>query len=254
MIDINAETELKAELAAHALSVYPQEGCGLIVDRAGVLTFLPCRNIATDPLQHFAIAGEDYADAEDVGAVIAVFHSHPGATAQPSPADRAMCEKVEIDQWIICSLGVQADGKIGIDDWSSCAPCGYIAPLIGRQFVHGIHDCYSIIRDWYRIERDITIPDFARADDWWKDGKSSLYLDNYRAAGFIDVGRDASQEVGDVILMEIMSANMVPNHAAIYLGDGRILHHVADRLSGRALYGGTYQNWTRTILRYRGPV
>ena len=55
----------------------------------------------------------------------------------------------------------------------------------------------------------------------------------------------------DVILMQIRSQNGVPNHAAIYLGDGLILHHLHGRLSSRDIYGGYWQEVTRHILRYK---
>lgn len=35
-------------------------------------------------------------------------------------------------------------------------PSEGIKPLKGRPFVHGIWDCYAIVRDWYRLERELT--------------------------------------------------------------------------------------------------
>ena len=45
-------------------------------------------------------------------------------------------------------------------------------------------------------------------------------------------------------------ASPVPNHAAVYLGDGLILHHLQGRLSSRDVYGGYWQKITTHILRY----
>jgi cell wall-associated NlpC family hydrolase len=56
---------------------------------------------------------------------------------------------------------------------------------------------------------------------------------------------------GDLILMQIRSRNRVPNHAAIYLGDGMMLHHLHSRLSSRDIYGGYWQEVTRSIWRHR---
>lgn len=128
----------------------------------------------------------------------------------------------------------------------------FIAPLIGRQFAHGVHDCYAIVRDYYRLERGVDLPDFERSDEWWDDGHSSLYLDNYRAAGFEDVGHDAPLEVGDVLLMQIRSRNGVPNHAGVYLGDSQFIHHMHGRLSGRTVWGGMWAQSLHTVLRYKG--
>lgn len=246
------DERIKAAIAAHALAEYPRECVGFIVQTDAGEVYLPCVNCAPKPEDDMAVSGEDYARAEDMGEIAAFVHSHPGAPARPSGADRGACEKSGIARWVIVSLGVQADGSIGIDDWFEFCPSGYIAPLIGREFAHGVHDCYAIVRDYYWLERGIDLPDFERRDEWWDDGHSSLYLENYRAAGFEDVGHDAPLEVGDVLLMQIRSRNGVPNHAGVYLGDSQFIHHMHGRLSGRTVWGGMWAQSLHTVLRYKG--
>jgi len=241
---------IKRAIADHALAEYPRECCGLVVLQNGHEVYVPCRNIAARPTEDFRLSPEDYALAEDVGPVLAVVHSHPGGRARPSGADRATCEQSGVDKWVIVSLGVQSDGSTAIDEWFEFGPSGYVAPLLGRQFVHGVHDCYDLIRSYYQLERGILLPDFERSDNWWEDGTSNLYLDHYREAGFVDVGPTATLQAGDVLLMQIRSKNDVPNHAGIYLGDGLMLHHMHGRLSGRAVWGGMWAQCLRTVLRY----
>jgi cell wall-associated NlpC family hydrolase len=72
-------------------------------------------------------------------------------------------------------------------------------------------------------------------------------MENFAQAGFSPV--DASDlQTGDCFLMQVASS--VPNHAAVYLGDGLILHHLQGRLSSRDVYGGYWQKVTTHILRY----
>jgi len=104
------------------------------------------------------------------------------------------------------------------DAWASVEPSGYFAPLVG----------------------------FVRFDDWWKRGEN-LYLENFAQAGFFQVDAD-ELKVGDCFLMQV--ASPVPNHAAVYLGDGLILHHLQGRLSSRDVYGGYWQKVTTHILRH----
>ncbi|WP_409362264.1 C40 family peptidase [Burkholderia cenocepacia] len=245
---------VRAAIEAHAIEAYPNEACGLVVlpDGGGSLAYLRCANTADDPLKNFRISGEDYISAESAGRVEAVVHSHPGGRAVPSKADRTMAEAAGVSLWIIVSVGVQVDGSIGVEAWGSFSPDGYMAPLTGREFVHGVHDCYSIVRDWYKVERGVTLPDFPRTDGWWNDGTSSLYLDNYRAAGFANVGKDATLIPGDVMLMTVLSQNNEPNHSGVYVGGGRMIHHMAGRLSTNVLFGGMWQASHYTTLRYRG--
>lgn len=221
---------------AHARAEYPREACGMVIVWKGREVYRPCTNVAPGT-DHFMISPEDWAAAEDAGEIVGLFHSHPDASPQPSEADRVSCEQTGIE-WHIVSVPVES--------WHSFKPSGYMPPLVGRQFQHGVLDCYSIIRDWFIQERGIDLGNYLRTDNWWLAGQN-LYLDNADGAGFIRV-TDGTLEPGDVLLMMISSP--VPNHAAVYLGDGLILHHLADRLSSRDVYGGYYHKVTSHVFRY----
>lgn len=83
---------IEADIRAHAVAEYPRESCGLVVIVKGRERYIPCRNIAETPSEHFVLSPEDYANAEDKGEIVAVVHSHPDVTARPSEADRVACE------------------------------------------------------------------------------------------------------------------------------------------------------------------
>ena len=53
---------------------------------------------------------------------------------------------------------------------------------------------------------------------------------------------------GDAFLLAVRS--VVPNHAAVYLGDNKILHHVLGRLSNLENYGGMWKHMTVAHLRH----
>lgn len=252
-----------AEFHAHALRDYPREACGLVVRSDDGQRYMPCRNLAQTPAEHFVLPAEDYTAAEDEGEVVAVLHSHPNGAPLASDADRVMCEASELP-WGITALGGQ---PLAIVNTAWIAPCGYVAPLVGRTFAHGILDCYSLIRDCYRYSdaqraeagiaewpcAPVDLPDFPRNDKWWEAGEN-LYLQHFSEAGFVEA-RGAVQ-IGDVIIMQIGRDSrtggpvMVPNHAGVYIGEGRFLHHMYDRLSTREIYGGQWQERTRLIVRY----
>jgi proteasome lid subunit RPN8/RPN11 len=227
----------RVDALAHARAEYPRESCGLVMADG---RYLPARNLASSAREHFILDARDYARAAESGEIVAVVHSHPDASANPSDADRVACEASGLP-WYIVGL---PDGM-----WRECAPCGYRAPLIGRPFVHGILDCYSLVRDWY-AERGIALPDFHRDDEWWRRG-GNLYLDHYAEAGFVRLGAEAPAEPreGDVILMQVLAD--VPNHAAIWLPGDVILHHLHGRLSCRDVYGGYWHKHTHSWLRHR---
>ncbi len=236
------------EIRAHAQRDYPREACGVVIVERGRERYIPCRNTATTAAEHFRLPADDFAAAEERGELVAIVHSHPDASPEPSDADRVSCEESGLP-WHIISW---PDGRL-----RTIEPCGYEAPLVGRAYAHGVLDCWSLIRDWYARELSVSLPDFTRQDKWWDDGASDLYTQHCRAAGgkiVWEAGHDAAAssvlEVGDVILMQIRSRNGVPNHGAVYIGDTRILHHPYGRLSTRDVYGGYWHDCTRRIVRY----
>lgn len=233
-------TSSQKAILAHVAAEYPREACGFLLDVNGRERYFPCTNLAKGT-DHFIIGPKDYAAAEDTGSIIAIVHSHPDLPPLPSQSDRVMCEAHGVP-WHIVSWPA--------NQWHSFAPDGYEAPLIGREFYHGVLDCYALVRDWYKRERGIDLPDFLRTDGWWNEGQN-LYLDNFEKVGFVRV-LDAPPEPGDALLMHIMSP--VPNHAAVFLGGDTILHHLHGRLSKRDIWGGMYKRNTTHILRYRGPI
>jgi proteasome lid subunit RPN8/RPN11 len=227
---------VKQEIIEHSKRELPREACGLVIIFKGKQQYRPCRNIANGS-DNFIIDPNDYEKADRDGEIVAVIHSHPNMSAKPSQADLVSCEASGLP-WFIVGLPSE--------QWEYIEPIGYVAPLVGRKWSHGVLDCYAIIKDWYKQERNIELLDFFRSDDWWKRGEN-LYLDNFSKAGFYKITQEELKE-GDVILMVINSS--VPNHGAIYLGDGLILHHVHGRLSTRDVFGGYWLKNTVTYLRY----
>lgn len=220
----------------HAAREAPRECCGLAVVVKGRLRYWPCRNVGGEA--EFAIHPEDQAAAEDAGDVVAVCHSHVHLPPEPSEADRVMCERTRLP-WLIVSHPAGA--------WHVIEPSGYRAPLVGRPFVHGVLDCYALVRDYYREVCGIELPDYAREDDWWLKG-CNLYLDNFAEAGFVAVD-PAGLRPHDALLMQV--AAPVPNHAGVIDADGFLLHHCHGRLSSRDVYGGYWRKVTTLVLRHR---
>lgn len=240
--------ETRASIHAHALAEYPRECCGVVVVRKGRERYVPCRNLAAEPNDQFVLSPRDYAGAEDEGEVVSIVHSHPDVPARPSEADLVQCEASGIP-WVIVSV-MPGEERPEVVDTRVVEPHGYRAPLVGRSWSHGVLDCWALVRDWYANERKVKLPDPYRVDDWWNDGRSDMYGDAAMAeAGFVRTSVDELAR-GDIVLMQIRSGNQVPNHAAVYLGDGSILHHLYGRLSSRDVYGGYWQEVSRSFWRH----
>lgn len=118
--------------------------------------------------------------------------------------------------------------------------------LEGRRGEHGVLDCYSLIRDFYRDNFEIELSDYARPDDWWHHGMD-LYMENFRKEGFEPV--DDDPRPGDLFLIAVQTE--VACHAAVYIGDGKILHHLIGRMSRVETYRGYWRQNTLAHIRHK---
>ena len=234
---MNINKKVKEEALAHAKEDSPRESVGLVHIVKGRQRYFPCNNLAETPDEHFVLDPNDYIKCEEKGQITAVIHSHPITNHHPSPADLVACEKSGLPWFVV---------NPDTENWGYCEPNGYELPFVGRPFFHGGIDCYTLWQDFYKKELGIKMGDYHRRDKWWEKGEN-MYLDNFKKEGMREVEMD-SIKYGDILLLKLDS--IVPNHAAIYLDDMIILHHVQGRLSSRDVYGGYYQKVTELCLRH----
>ena len=216
----------------HAKKHYPKEACGFLMkDR-----FMPVENVAEDKVNDFKINQKEFFRYKKD--TLAIIHSH---------ADYPHLSKADMDSQIRSALpwGIILLKKGSVEHtffWGDQLP---VQDLIERPFCHGLYDCYSLVRDYYRT-KEIIIPPFTRDNLWWEKDPSMLE-NGMEEAGFhfIDV---SEMKVGDVIFMKIMAD--VVNHSAVYIGNGLILHHLYNRLSRREPLN-RWRKYVTGYLRYK---
>lgn len=119
--------------------------------------------------------------------------------------------------------------------------------LLGKKYIPGIQDCASLIRSFYLENFSIELTDYARPDNWWQNGLN-LYYEIFADEGFkvVDVPLNKLQ-IGDILLMAFGSK--FPNHGAIYVGNGRVIHHVYGKLSNDSPIGHEMRDALLAIIR-----
>jgi proteasome lid subunit RPN8/RPN11 len=206
-----------------AVARYPLESCGIISgDR-----YHPCANIADNPALRFEIDEDVYLSFEQAG-IQAIVHSHPDGPDCPTRDDME-CQMDTNVPWGIINM-VQGHAREPFF-WGDQVP---IAPLIGRTFRMGVHDCYALVRDLFRLEAGITIPDLPRDPSWWEKPGANLLEENFEAMGFERI--DRIEKKFDCFIMP-QRGTQIECHCGAYIGDGLMLNHFADRISGRQPIG-----------------
>ena len=222
----------------HAKEQDPRESVGVLIVIKGKEQYYPCNNLSTYSQQCFILDPEDYVKADALGEITAIVHSHPVTPPSPSQADKVSCEQSGL-KWHIVNPKTET--------WGYCEPTGYKPPLIGRQWVWGVTDCWSLVRDYYKEQHNIQLLDYERPTTPQDFLDNPLFEQYAERTGFRQLNKDEKLQKGDVLLMSILHPTL--NHVAIFLGD-EILHHLADRLSTREPYNEWLLKCTGKRYRY----
>jgi len=238
-------TQQAEQWSAIVLAEYPNEAVAAILEDG---TIIQLDNISPSPTEAFKVDSKQW--IKTASNAIALLHSHTYSLNDtgrryeidprtPSAADMNTQRDMNIPWGIVATEGTEVSQPVwlGLEERP---------PLIGRQFIHGITDCYSIVRDYYKFEYNIDLMDYPREFDWWCEGRGyiqDLYEKNFANEGFYEIEREQLQP-GDAILYCIRSDTS--NHAAVYVGNNEVIHHLAGRMSGKE----TLDRWRKFETKY----
>lgn len=228
MIEISKK--VRGLILYQAYSDYPMEMCGVISDTSyNGNWFFAIRNVAENPYETFVIQPEGLETALKYGKVLAIVHSHPNGEPFLSGADRQMQIQSGLP-WILAVGGRLKQFR--------CCP-----HLRGRVFDYGKADCGTLIRDAFML-MGVDLPDHERGD-MDDDAAQDFWEKHLERCGFVRVSDDLRG--GDVVLT---SYGGHANHAALYLGDGQILHHAYNQLSRREPFNQWWAERVHSVWRY----
>jgi proteasome lid subunit RPN8/RPN11 len=221
----------------HAGRTAPMESCGLIADGK----YIELANTATEH-DAFVMDMNGYIEVSKKHRIEAIVHSHIYLPPTPSQGDLAMCEKVGLP-WLIVNFP--------LGTYEVIEPSGFKAPLEGRQWAWGSHDCWGLVRDCFHSETGIWLKDFPRDWMFWEKGDDVISR-SFPEAGLRRMGEREPPKHCDIFAMQLVST--VPDHLGIFLEPDIILHQLMGQLSVKEVYGGVYRKCTRYHFRHESQL
>ena len=210
---------LHKDIWTHAIDEWPYECCGLIVKDK----YVPLKNVhPINQKSNFKINKGIYFKALLTHGIQAVIHSHVNHS-HLSSTDMIQ-QKAQGIPWGVAFIDHNGR-RNGIHFWGE----GVEKPdLIGRIFVHGLYDCYSLICDWYEKNfKKIQLPFVPRDYGWW--GLEDLVNKHFKESGFIEIDKDSTLQPGDILFFKMEYDYL--SHAMIYVGEDKLMHHPLKSLS-----------------------
>jgi len=212
---------IKEKVKAHALRVAPEECCGFIcVNPLGDITVFECENKEFNKNNRFQIDPKMNVEAERFGTIVAFYHSHASdENLNLSPHDL----DASFESCIPALLYV-----VPQDIWKFNVPTTYEpAPLIGRPFVFGIWDCFTIVRDYCLMHKNILLGSYFEPTK--EELKTSDCFDRCSVNEKFEVIPLEQIREGDVMLFR--TKEFTGFHLGIYLGNNEFMHQPLKSIS-----------------------
>ena len=205
----------------HCIEEYPKEACGLIIEDS----FIPIPNVSSSPINSFKMEAGTFLTYEKK--IQAIVHSHTGERHKydprtPSLEDLELTKRTGKPQGILHCDGESVSPILWFNDPED------IPPLLGRIYIPGVYDCFTLVRDYYLKEASFVIDLLPRPPEWQKWNPRYI-IDNLEGKGFSKLSLSTPLVKGDVLIFSIGSR--LPNHLGIYTGENTFIHHAGDRKS-----------------------
>ena len=206
---------VKTQIKKHALESFPNECCGFTVFDKDKPRAVPCKNSANDPEKYFSISPQDYLKISNRFAISAVYHSHPAGKSKFSPYD-IINSKGHMINYIM--YNVEKDNFIFYDPSKDKTFIDY------KEYRVGSADCYTFVQDYFK-ELNITLKDveYIREEDW-HERRPNLARDVMKVNPELKKQKDGCvMKKHDFLLLAMIKGKTI-NHAAVYIGDNKIIH------------------------------
>ena len=208
----------KADFQNHCIAKYPEEVCGCVCNGK----YFPLKNKDTNKNDNFTVDYEslELIENQEQAEIEFLLHSHTNGSIAASEDDI----RTQISLGIPLGLcSVQYDKYKNTYSFSEIYYVGKKnQQLIGRPYIWGIYDCYTLVIDTMRELYGIELPNIPRQFGWEKD--KNYFEDNFAKLGFSEIPIN-DVRAGDCFLMTFSGHSRKATHCGVYVGDDMIIHH-----------------------------
>ncbi len=198
----------KKEIKEHALGVFPEEACGLIVQKNDHYLLVKSKNEAKQK-KRFRISAERIVAASEQGKIVGFYHSHPSDNESFSELDK---KNIFYHKWI----GVLY--CCGKDSFHTLRP-EEISEV--KTFCMGSNDCFELLRVYYKEKLGLFITDYYR-NQTWQTFEPDLIERYYKREGFVEVKLEEIK-LHDVVLFA-PDKEAFAGHIGIFVGNNEVFH------------------------------
>lgn len=224
------------ELQAHVLECYPQEACGVLIQKK----YIPLENKHANPVQGFKFPQKVSQFLATSSTPYRILHSHTmeiytGDPRTPSEEDMKGQIASTVD-WGI----THTDGETVSDILWFGAPRSL--SLVKRPYIENVNDCFTLVRDYYFQNYGIDLGSFPRPKDW------EAWNPNYIEKMYLDIPclqeiETGNYQIGDILGLKLGSSYL--NHLGVCNTKETFIHHLRDRISSE----DKILKWKKQIYR-----
>ena len=220
------------DIKKHFEEEYPREGCGILSVKKGKKVWTPCKNLAEDE-EDFVIDSTEFLRVKRTSDIIAIVHSHPDASPEPSEGDIKYCNTLGIPYYIFSYPEM---------DLHVLKPKVNTTELYGREYEFGVRDCFEASRDYLKT-KGINIPlRMPFEDDWWEKGLDYFNDELISEWNHFPIPIPEIQ-ANDILIFRVLAERN--NHCGVYIGNDHFYHHANERLSCRE---SLYPLWHKYLV------
>lgn len=236
MLELKEDSNIVKKIAKHCNFNKKEESCGFITIKKDELNIFECENDSENPKETFKISAKDYMQANRQGRILGVYHSHLKEN-KFSGMDKQVSRLHNLP-FIIYHIP-KKELNIYIPEENE-------NKLIGVDFELGINDCYSMVKKYLKMKKDIFIKDYKRESGWYKQDLISKY---FKEEGFVKIDDEEPYREDDMLVLSYYED--VPTHILIYIGNNVVLHHPNKRVSCFSLYTNAQKKRLMYRLRHK---